>query len=214
LNVIVPLLSERFTKIAWVDCDLLWLRRGWLWEASRLLEEWPVVQCFSDLIWETKDGRPGKLRPGFARSNQPGSWNPTCPGGAWAARRELWSRFGGLYDCYPWGGADEMAAAAFNAAKECKFVIEINPACRLDYLRWARPVMAWTEGRIGMVESAVRHLWHGEREHRNYHHRHQLMARFDPERDLTVNVDGLWEWGERVCQREFAAYFAGRREDG
>jgi hypothetical protein len=218
LNVLVATLPARFTKVAWVDCDFLWLRRGWHREASRRLDTWPVVQLFREMIWETREGLPGLTRPSFvARNPTPGTYIGCCPGGAWAARRELWTRLGGLYDRFIIGGADELAAAAFNRAFDvCPVLPAINDVVRADYLAWAVPVSEWVAGRMTLLDVTVRHLWHGDKSHRQYQDRMKAMLDFNPHKDIRANVDGLWEWSSAKPETHegFVEFFRKRREDG
>lgn len=218
LNVLATVLPAYFTKIAWVDCDFLWLRRGWHREASRMLDSLPVVQLFSEMVWDTREGKPGLLRPSFvSRNPKPGTYVACCPGGAWAARRELWTQFGGLYDRFVIGGADELAAAAFNRAfHACPVLHAISDTVRADYFDWALPVSRWVNGRLGMVDVKVRHLWHGEKQHRQYQERMKAMLDFDPHGDIRANADGLWEWASEkpAMHAGFVEFFRRRREDG
>ena len=50
INVAIENVPERFTKIAWLDCDLLFTNENWAAETSRLLDRYPVVQPFEAVV--------------------------------------------------------------------------------------------------------------------------------------------------------------------
>ncbi len=55
LNLTIDRVPDRYTKIAWVDADVLFTNPSWIVEASERLDEVPVIQPFSHAV---------RLRPG------------------------------------------------------------------------------------------------------------------------------------------------------
>ncbi len=218
INRMVELLPAQFSKVAWVDCDLLWPRAGWLAEVSELLEDYPVAQLFSEIVLERPDGSDGLTRPSWAAARAAGDprVNAMPPGGAWAARRELFSHFGGLYDRLLSGGADCLTAAAFDEDLNPPLLERCNDAVTKDFQRWATPVARYVRGDVGCLNCTVRHLWHGERENKQYRERMKTLLEFDPETDIQLNKSGLWEWAtEKPSLHDgFRKYFQQRKEDG
>jgi len=56
LNLALSHVGARFTKIVWLDCDVLFTNPNWAVITSRLLEEFPVVQPFDRAIQLSEAG--------------------------------------------------------------------------------------------------------------------------------------------------------------
>lgn len=50
LNIAVSRLPETITKVAWLDCDVLFSNPNWAVQTSRLLDTVPIVQPFAELF--------------------------------------------------------------------------------------------------------------------------------------------------------------------
>src|SRR5205814_5659479 len=50
LNVLIQRLPDRCTKVAWVDADILFTNREWAAQTSALLDEYPLVQPYTDVV--------------------------------------------------------------------------------------------------------------------------------------------------------------------
>ena len=231
LNLLVSRLPERYTKVAWLDADILFERASWASEASRLLDEYAVVQPYSHAF---------RLRPGqtsYAGKGDPWLshaavrnampavarhgpyWAHGHPGYAWAARRDVLDVVG-LYDAAVMGTADDLMAHAFGGdfVSEClRRTFLGNTAYLEHYRQWAESAFDLVRGRVGVVEGAALHLWHGELANRGYGTRRVDLVSlgYDPVRHLRVNADGMWRWSSAasLIRDTCAAYFASRRED-
>jgi hypothetical protein len=109
LNVAVAALPKRCTKVAWLDCDVLFENPDWAVEVSDLLERVPLAQPFQHSIRlprgdDCYKGR-GVIYEGFCAAclARPGVFltgqfeRHGHTGFGWAARRELLER-ADLYD--------------------------------------------------------------------------------------------------------------------
>ncbi len=232
LNLALPHLPERCTKVAWVDGDVLFENPAWVVETSRLLEDYPVVQPFATAIRLPRDrqeylgdgdvlpsfGAVYAADPGRVRGGDYDKHGET--GLAWAARRTLLAQCG-LYDACIIGGGDHVIAHAMcgDWTSVCiDRLIGGDNAHRSHVRRWAAAFYPHVRGAIGYVPGSVLHLWHGERAYRRYSLRHKELDRFgfDPDHDLRVGEAGCWEWArdKPEMHRWAAAYFAERLEDG
>jgi hypothetical protein len=231
LNLAVARLPPAITKVAWLDCDILFENPRWAVETSRLLDEVAVVQPFATAIRlpparTDYDGQ-GVVDSGFACAceRSPGAFlsgrfaEHGHTGYAWAARRELVARHG-LYDAGVAGSADHLMAHAMcgDWSSPCVplMIGRANPYA--DHFRdWAERIYRDVGARLGHVAGAVLHLWHGDVAHRRYTERNlELLAfGFDPRRDLGLGADGAWEWNsdKPALHRWCADYFVRRRED-
>ncbi|MDB5319627.1 MAG: hypothetical protein JWN40_1258, partial [Phycisphaerales bacterium] len=124
LNLALSHLPPTCTKVAWIDCDVLFESADWAQQTSKLLDVFPIVQPFTRVVRLPRDHRaytgqgdlwhsfatiykqhPNLMLAGdFARHGHTGF--------AWAARRDLLQRHG-LYDACISGSGDHMMAHAF-----------------------------------------------------------------------------------------------------
>lgn len=222
---IAQLIREGFTKIAWLDADILFHDPAWPAKLSASLDRCVLSQAFAlatrrRLRHDEPTTKPGTLH--FL--HRTGQLNRELTGLAWGARAELLSAHP-LYDACIVGGGDRANcfAACYsqnNANAEAFFdsICEsflMTPAQKEHYRRWATPFGAFVDGRIGFIDSRVEALYHGEHAARFYTTRHKLLIDFDPFQDIAYNADGCWRWASakpHLHQRLYD-YFLLRNED-
>ncbi len=231
LNLAIRSLPAEFTKVAWLDGDILFDNPRWARETSARLDRHGVVQPFASVVrlprGHARLARAGQHWEGFAavHARDPqvlrrGDFDRHGHSGfAWAARRE-WIEEHGLYDACVAGSGDHMMAHAFagDVASACldRILGRRNP--HRDYFSdWCARVRPALRAQMGFTPGAILHLWHGEMVNRRYVLRNRELADFgfDPARDLRVGRSGCWEWtGEGSRMRQWARdYFGHRRED-
>jgi hypothetical protein len=137
---------------------------------------------------------------------------------AWVARRELLDAHG-FYDRLIIGSGDRaMACAAFGRFEDAIHTTRLDIGRSRHYRRWAEPYFDAVQGRVGWLDGALFHLWHGDIRDRHYVERHEQLSKFDfdPERDIALDDNGAWRWSsDKIGLHEFvSAYFGDRREDG
>ena len=221
LNRLLETVPDGFDKIAWVDADLIFTNPRWADDASRLLEEYPVVQLFEQAVQLTKDDQPGEVRNGVAFAVAHGLKDAqhlgiSHPGFAWAARRDLLARHG-LLDDNIIGGGDSMMVYAMFGWLDNPYLGRYSDAMRRSFRAWAEPFWAEVRGRVGCVPGRVLHMWHGRRADRMYDERVTWLKQhdFDPRADLIPAGNGLWRWapGKDALHELIRDYFPRRRED-
>ena len=231
LNIALSHVPAEFQKVAWIDGDLLFERPEWIDEASRLLDSLEVVQLFdtihylppgatrfegistrshrSLLALVTDDGADSLRR--MQRAIDPYA----VPGGGFAARREVLAA--GIYDGSVVGGNDNVFIYSVLGALDMLSIATPGLArdVRLWELAFASHRQSFTHG---YVKGSVYHLWHGEREHRGYRTRHDLLRcyEYDPATDIALHENGCYCWnspkpGLHEMTRQ---YFRARQEDG
>lgn len=232
LNLAIQALPGRFTKVAWLDCDLLFQDDDWAQNTSRLLDKCTVVQPFKWVVrlprghtsylgagekWKSfgavyKKDKKALLGGRFDAHGHTGF--------AWAARREVLAEHG-LYDACIAGSGDHMIAHAVCGDHRSICIDRIigrNSAYRRSFEDWAMRIASATQGRLGYVPGTLLHLWHGDIINRRYVDRNRELEQFsfDPQQDLQLGPTGCWEWTARTPQlRDWAIrYFSSRREDG
>jgi hypothetical protein len=137
-------------------------------------------------------------------------------GFAWAARRSLLDRHG-LYDANLLGTGDTDIAHAMFGNRDYWGLRRLGSRARTHLDRWATPFAADVGGSVAHVDGVVTHLWHGSPHDRLYDRLLDVLAEFDPDRDLEVDPpSGLYRWAAAsdVLQEWSRGYFAERREEG
>lgn len=232
LNLVIDFLPDRYTKVAWIDADVLFENPAWAVDASTTLDNVAVVQLFArsmrlrpgqteycgDGVRERSFGAVRSVLPALARFGDYALHGHT--GFAWAARREVVAKVG-LYDAAIAGSGDHLMAHAFSG-DFCSPCLEYTfRSCQgfLEHFRdWAERAYGLVGGRVGCIPGGLLHLWHGEDRRRRYRERNADMDRlgFDPERHLRPAPNGLWAWTDEAGTA-FAQwtrqYFDHRAED-
>jgi hypothetical protein len=232
LNIAIENVPARFTKIAWLDCDLLFTNENWVEETSRLLDRYPVVQPFESVVrlprGAMRDTGDGERWQGFAAvyKKEPhvlltGDFaGHGHTGFAWAARRDVLAGHG-LYDGCVAGSGDHMMAHSFAGDWHGRCIRRIfgaNDAHWRHFATWSGSIYQKVRAELSFVPGSLLHLWHGETQDRRYVHRNRDLAgfQFDPAKDVAVSSGGCWEWSsDKPELHDWAAnYFGLRKEDG
>ncbi len=230
LNIAIKYVPQRYSKIAWVDADVLFENCDWVRRASSLLESYAVVQLFEEATRlpsdPLRDASLGDRYRSFAcvyLSFPNVLLKGTYPehghtGFAWAARREFLDTYG-LYDGCIAGSGDHVMAHAFCGDWESPCVIRtFGTGPMLEHFKeWCERMYSGVRARVGVVTGRVLHLWHGDLRNRGYAERNTDMITmgFNPYTDVTLNETGCWEWAaHREDLRLWGQrYFINRRED-
>jgi hypothetical protein len=226
LNLAIHRLPPQYTKVAWIDADVIFPDHRWYGWASGLLDAFDLIQLFDRLEQQDNDGQPIRELFGLAAYVADGRPMPfkfdtsaTWPGLAWAAKRELLVTHG-LLDRFVLGGADTyMSLAAFNVSDTWSgWHIELlTPKLRQAWTDWAHPFFNDIQGRVGYVPTTVIQLGHGSAANRRYVERMEILSRYDydPAGDITAGPDGAWQWSSSKDEFHSAVskYFDLRRED-
>lgn len=219
LNILADSLPDEFTKVAWVDADVLWCGAPWIAEAESLLESHAVIQMFSEVDLLDRDGAAADTRTSVAKcmvESAAHRWDfgVAHPGFAWAARRELFNRCG-LFDYHITGGGDSLMALAFYGRTEGHLMGHYNIAVRSKFKQWAEVAGGYVAGRVGYLNRRIVHMWHGDRANRRYMERINYLAGFDPSQ-VKRGRNGLLKWtgADNTTRSLVEGYFDERKEDG
>ena len=239
LNVALQSVPADCDRIAWLDCDIVFDNPNWAQSTQRLLDEFPLVQLFSNRInvdrdanHEALDAAPVlfaaealayKVARGAAEADDfrvVGAMvsRRTSTGLGWAARRDVLGA-GGLYDACIVGNGDRvMACAAYGRFADGIAAAQMDDRRAAHYLAWAEPHFARVRGRVGCLEGRMFHLWHGSYAERFTALRHQRTKEFgfDPFTDIAPDANGCWRWNsdKPVMHEWVRQYFESRNEDG
>jgi hypothetical protein len=226
INLVVSRLPDSFTKIAWLDADVLFENPAWIPDTADALDDYTVVQPFELAARLGPDLAElgGDRLPSFAWLYHrdpdgvlgPAYWNHGHTGYAWASRRE-WIENHGLYDACLSGTGDHLMAHGFVGDWQPGCLgIGTGPAYE-HFTEWCSNVYPSVTGRLGSVPGTAYSLWHGPEHARNYYEAVCRMNEFafDPNSDIQLGRTGCWEWAsERPELHAWTRnYFARRRED-
>jgi len=222
INHTIAGLSDRFTKVIWIDTDVFFENPGWFRDTSEALDHHLVVQPFHDAVWLKADGGELRRRQGMVSAmrdypEQLGDPTKMHPGFAWAARRELISKHGVPDFCLVGGNDRVFANAIYNlewAEEMSYFPMGLQRRIRA----WKTGFAADVDARATWIDGTVYHLWHGEIVNRLYKARNipLLNYNYDPAVDVKIGADGAWHWttDKPGLHEEVRAYFHARRSDG
>lgn len=214
LNLVERIVPAEFDNIAWIDADIWFQRLDWYDATKAALQTYAVVQLFEKVALTGEDGRTVKtaVSSGHANLLHPGV---TTPGHAWAARRSLWRKAGGLYERAIIGAGDTLHASVWLPSKlnSYEWLHYAGTPGTLERLR------VWNdeEGGCGVLGGTIVHEWHGDAGKRGYGQRHALLQYFNVETQLVPREDGLLEYVESVpdwLRQQMQDYFHSRAEDG
>jgi hypothetical protein len=233
LNIALARLPLLCTKVAWLDCDILFEDSEWIRRASEALETFSVIQPFTVAARLPQRGQT-RYSSDVEQCRSFASVCAAAPelvtagdfdrhghtGFGWAARRDWLDRHG-FYDACMTGNADHLMAHAMCGDWKSGCIDTLlgsaPTAYRRHFERWATRVAADVRGRIGAIPGRVVHLWHGDLADRHYFLRAQQFQSFDfdPDRDLRVGAEGAWEWSssQPMVHHWARAFFTLRNED-
>lgn len=214
INHVIDTLPPEYDKVAWIDADVQPFDPDWPALVEKALNSYDIVQPFSvmhDLYYAGEDCDPDVSHSLTSKTPivaDPSGW----PGYAWAARREAMRN--GLYDRSVVGGGDLVFAEAVLGINN-RWMNMINTEAEQDYLEWRYNLGRF---KIGMIDTKMYHLWHGNLSDRKYYERIWMLreSEFNPQVDLVVNECGMYEFAGNKPELELQVlnYFVGRKEDG
>jgi len=229
LNLLLPQVPRQFTKIGWVDCDVLFDLDHWSELASSALDIWPLIQLFEYVRWlgpqdemipwiRNADKRPSMAAVACYAPEKAGKFQIGAPGFAWGAKRTLLERHG-FYDRDIAGGGDAVMALSAIGHFEHDYFVRGSEGMRAAARDYGRAFYEDVKHFIGYIPVTLSHLWHGNRSDRLYvqRQRHIASLEFDPRTDIQLDPQSqLWVWSETANPelREYLrSYFVLRNED-
>ena len=226
LNLGFARLPHDWKHAAWIDADVEFRKPGWAGETVHALQQYDIVQPWSDCYDQGPDDDHLAAHRSFARMVQDGQKIAVSdegagrfahPGYAWAATRRALTLLGGLVETAALGAGDHHMALALIGR-----VLESVPGGVTE--GYLRPLLRWQDRatqhiaqNIGYVPGTIEHGWHGSKEKRAYIDRWTILTRnsFDPEADLIRNTWGVLELAgsKPALRRDIDRYFRSRDED-
>lgn len=226
INIGLARLPEDWRYAAWIDADIAFRKSGWAAETVHALQQYDVVQPWSDCYDLGPNDEHLEAHRSFCRlvhedrpivpSGQAG-YTFAHPGYAWAATRRALNLLGGLIETAVLGAGDHHMALALIGRVRESVPGGISAAYLRPLLNWQARAEQHIAGNIGYVPGTIEHGWHGAEAKRAYVDRWSILTRnaFDPDTDVMRNTWGVMELAGNKprLRHEIDRYFRSRAED-
>ncbi len=228
LNKLEPLVPEQYTKLLFLDADILLDTPDWIDQTSEGLDKFDIIQPFNQASWLTPDNtriRSKKMSYAFSivtkKTINIHTIHDYHPGFAWGIKRQIFRKIGGFFPRSIIGGGD------------VSFILNLFPIEVTDDIFYTAItpefgkiiIDAWREYNtnfkqvnptLGFLANKALHLFHGLPHNRQYASRYQdistaMTGQWDEE--ITINSDGLYEFIRPEVNAVVLNYFKGRNED-
>lgn len=214
LNIGLKNLPSDCTKLVWIDCDVILQYKNWVEETYELLDRCFVVQPYSFAVRLPKDNinldfenLPFGSEEGqkihsmaygmsdFEEEKLSNFFVHGHSGFAWAARREVFNRYG-FYDRLILGSGDLMMAYAFYGHKFNYVRSLSSESMQSDQDKWLEKVYDIVRGRVHFAPGLIFHLWHGDIINKLHNERFEILVSedFDPKEDIELDENECWTW--------------------
>lgn len=210
ISIVEKQIPAQYTKIAIIDCDIVFKDPEWYEKASAALDTYTAVQPFTTAQRLTHTFQLEREGTGVAASGGTGFHS----GFAWAFQR-AWFQTVGIFEYAVIGGGDTVLVSRLYDRP----IPDMIKVCEAEYNNWSK----YPNISVGNTDSTLCHLPHGLRADRNYTNRQRvLMNQIEALHVETLSdllerrEDGLLEW-KPVYRTEMnmllMQYFINRQDD-
>jgi hypothetical protein len=204
-NKLEKLIPAQYTKIMFLDTDIIFNCTDWVDRLSRMLDTNDIVQvfervCYLDLTYNENHWMNASTV----------DYNVSGSGFGWAMTRSFLHRIGGFFDKCTLGSGDSIFFHSIVNRPVMKYpVIQ-------SFINEYREKIAGLNPKWSFLPGVnIYHLTHGSRINRRYADRYGILTRSDFTWDSLFykNDDGFWELKDENINAEFFQYFKNRSED-
>jgi len=219
INIGFRHLPPDWKYVAWIDADTKFMRDDWVQESIRLLQQYKLIQMWSQIIdlspdFELTGGRGTHINsymynycngispytkdassyPSKIDESKASSWYGP-PGLAWAATREAIDQLGGLIDWAIVGSGDSYMASALIGGVQHQLRRNYHPNYIKKFMDWQDRAERYIRRNVGCMNGVAIHYWHGKKVNRQYVPRNNILVdnEFDPNADLHYDWQGLYK---------------------
>lgn len=212
-RVLFQHIPKEYTKLAFLDADVMFKEPSWYDQASKLLDNYDIVQPYETAHWLDLTYRKIMQSRQTVVVMPNKEWDVKYhPGFAWCMRREWFQEYG-FFEYALSGGGDTLSSAAW-LKKEFPINFQFLPrAMRPAYEKYKATLQ---EIRITYVKDInIYHLYHGSLTNRRYASRHRILSTVKDISNITFkNEEGIFEWKEpQAWNPVFLIYFQKRNDD-
>ena len=225
LNIGISRLPQDWEYVAWVDGDIRFRHQAWASEAINALQQYPIIQPWSYCYDLGPHGEHLEGHRSFAYMH----WHRRVrgigqgyefahPGYAWASRRDVLDRLGGLYEMGVSGAGDHHMALGLIGKAVWSIPGSMTDGYKRSIYQWQERATKHISGLIGHLHGTIEHSWHGRKKNRRYIERWDILKKsaFDPYEDLKFNTWRVMELAGNKPElaHDLDRYFRQRNEDG
>jgi len=214
-HLLEKMIPKSFTKLLFLDSDLLFENRNWYNELSEKLNTFNIVQPFSMGVWlditytqVVKQRMPIIFYNKFGKLSMEGGIGGYHPGFAWAFQRQ-WFKDYGFFQEGVLGDGDTLSSTVWLDYPGFEYKEFIQPAIN-DFrtLIKEKPTICFLEG-------SIYHLWHGDQKKRQYTKRRKIFKGIKDIRDILYTApNGLYALKDDKLKSKIRSYFMKRDDDG
>lgn len=237
VNMLIHRLPKDWKYAAMIDADVTFVNHNWVADTIYRLNQYKIVQMFSQCCDLDIDSEGTNLRRGFMCEYQR---NPTAPmlaneytgnldcqqahvGYAWAFTREAVDVMGGYYDKSIIGNGDWISLCAWLGRAREGLPPEHDYKLHPQYVQSVMDYQANCAGlyqSVGYVDGLIIHHFHGNKAKRKYYSRNEILEKneFNPYTDLVEDSNGMYKLSKGAknyigLRNDIINYFAQRDED-
>lgn len=222
INLGIKRIPSDWKYVSWIDADISFLNKNWVFDTLDLLQKSDIVQLFHSAVNMGPEGESIKVEQGFIymaqksgeefkKTSKYSTWHP---GFGWACTRKTYDKIGGLLDIAILGSGDRHMALSLIGKADASYPGNIG-------LSYKAKVLDFQERCTGLivdyVKGTILHHFHGSMVNRKYVDRWNILLEnlYNVKNDIYYNDEGvisLTEKGKRM-QPDMDEYFLERNED-
>jgi hypothetical protein len=216
-NILVKQIPEKFTKLAFIDSDLVFENINWYNELSKKLNRFNAVQVFSKFV--RLDMTFSKLIDecfSFVLKKEFGDVYKVGkigfnPGGGWGFQRK-WFEQVGFFEDDILGGSDTYSVQNWNIIPDTY----VYPTFIQDsIIKYKKKVLEIGSPSVSFLSGNAYHLWHGDTNKKQYRTRKNILKGIKDVKDIVkTNKSGLFTLKSTTLKKRFRKYFEDRDDDG
>lgn len=214
-HLLEKMIPKSFTKLLFLDSDLLFENRNWYNELSLKLDTFNIVQPFSMGVWlditykqVVKQRMPIIFYNKFGKLSMEGGIGGYHPGFAWGFQRQ-WFKDYGFFQEGVLGDGDTLSSTVWLDYPGFEYKEFVQPAIE-DFRARIKEKPS-----ICFLEGSVYHLWHGDQKKRQYTKRRKIFKGIKDIRDILYTApNGLYALKNDKLKAKIRAYFMKRDDDG
>jgi len=219
-HVLEKSIPKQYTKLLFLDADLIFDDVNWYNQLSKKLDSFNVVQPFSTALWlditykhivKQRSSIVFNLKLGNLKKIVKGGVLGFHPGFSWGFQRP-WFKKNGFFQEAILGDGDTLSSTSWinrnffdEIIEKCKY---ITPPAKEYVNSMDHPSVCYLEGKIY-------HLWHGDNKKRQYEERRNILKGITDIRDIIKeDKSGIYALKDQSLKARIMKYFRDRDDDG
>ena len=218
-NILVPKIPEQYTKLVFLDADILFSDPEWIDKISNELNRYDVVQPFETSVWLSlyygvilKKNKSSVYGLKHGVTNQTELLNNYHPGFSFAMTRNYYNKIDGFFDKCVFGSGDSIFCNTFFPTEIYFTTVNLIDS---EYKKWSENVRK-IPCNVTYLPFTVYHLYHGTLEKRQYASRYEFLKQYDNKSFDDIfykNEFEVYETKDNNLKKIMYDYFVSRQED-